>query len=174
MKRALSVVIVGLFIFCMAGCANDKMPERPSDTTLEFWIAQDVSNVDFSEYSIATVTMFGGERYYAKGYAPEDEKHPEVRPDTYVIYTLTAYPDFSDAGRHVTEIEICDPAVSVYGFRTGDSMETFDDIFRNLGYTITTTSYAHTAKKGKFGFRYNTDGQLIVFAEVTNKNNIMF
>lgn len=120
----------------------------------------------------------GGRQFYGKGYAPVsvDDDH-NARPDTYVIYTLTAYLDYSDDGLFVTRIEITDPAVSIYGISCGSSLDEFDRAFQDLGCEIQDNGAWHIAKHGKTKVIFNAsddDRSISVSVEITNRNGIQF
>lgn len=191
MKKTVAGVIALLTIcLCfLAGCA-DKLPEKPTDTNLEFWIGEDVSNVDFSEYH-EVLGWFGAREFYGKGYAPAavDEDNFGADPPYYVKYLITAYPDYSDGGSFVTRIEITDPDVTVYGINCESSFDEFDEAMLTHGYEImysadVTTSNAnvslnsHTASLGGNAWinftKNNGESMLIIGVTVTNKNNIVF
>lgn len=147
--------------------------EKPDDTTLEFWITEDVSSIDFSDY-YARVDIFGAREYYGYGYHPVDViESMDIPPEHCVIYTVSGYPDASDAWNYVTRIKITDPDISVYGITCNSSLEEFDEIMQGRGYEIYESSeMTHTATLEKVCFRlnsYNGQGQLIISVEVSNK-----
>lgn len=173
----LSLLLIISSIFVFIGCANDKILAKPEDTTLEFWIAQDVSNVDFSEY-YPIIGMFGGSQYYGKGYEPisVDDEQVYIHPPC-VIYTITAYPDYADGGQFVTGIKITDPQISIYGITCNSTLQDFDKTFENLGCTIQDVGSSHVAtyKKVKIALSsYNDSKTLTVWVEVTNNYGIVF
>lgn len=173
----LSAILSITFCFC-AGCSG-KIPEKPDDTTLEFWIAEDVSSVDFSEY-YARAGVFGAKEYYGKGYGPVEisEGNEDILPQYYVIYTVGGYPDTSDAWNYITRIQITDPDVRVYGITCASSLEEFDETMEELGYKVRKDSDTrHTATMGKvrFGFvSYEGEGELSIFVEVSNRRGIVY
>ena len=177
MKRVLSALFVLLLCVGLFGCGQkSNAPPRPRDSTLEFWITEDVGNVDFSDHDEGG--MFGGHMYLGKGYHTyrlEDGQGPML-PDIYVAYIVTAYPDYSSGGQFVTRIWITDPAVTVYGLTVDSSLEEWDAVMREMGYKVSSPEGSrvyHRAEKDGFSFFYG-DGSLTISAEVTNKQGIVF
>ncbi|MBP3386956.1 MAG: hypothetical protein J6L23_00325, partial [Clostridia bacterium] len=99
MKRLFALVIVLILIISVSAC--DNQPTHSNDlsqpiTNLEFWIAENVDDVDFSKYQIKYGIM-GGTEYYGTGYVPTvDEYGQQVDPEHCVIYTVTSYPDYAN------------------------------------------------------------------------------
>jgi len=84
------------------------------NTNLEFWIAENVDDVDFLNYQMK-YGMMGGKMYYGTGYVPTlDEYNQQVDPEQCVIYTVTSYPDYVNKTQHITRIEITDHSSSVH------------------------------------------------------------
>lgn len=158
------------------------IPKRPADTSLEFWIAEDVSEVDWSGHDEA-YGMFGGHAYLGGDYPLKEGEIPKE----HIIYTVTAWPDYSDTGRHITRIEITDPAVCVCGLTTASAFAEFDHTFRQQGYKIEVEENEfheiHYAKKGRVSFILRSgifaadsgpESALIISAEVSNREGIVF
>lgn len=176
MGKLLLLCLVGC-MFTFAGCMGGKILAKPEDTSLEFWVAQDVSGVDFSEYYY--VPAFGADIYYGKGYYPSEIKEDSeiVAPEHCIVYTVTAYPDYSSGGRFVTRIEITDPKINVYGINCNSDMRDFDETFKNLGCTVQDKGLLHIATYGKVNVAlasYDGLKALTVSVEVTNKEGIQF
>lgn len=157
---------------------------RPEGSSLEFWITEDVGNVDFSEHSEIYGWM-GAREFYGKGYAPStDEDGRTVPPRHYVSYHISAYPDYADGGKYVTAITITDPTVTVYGLTVNSSFEEYDAVFRDMGYVIEVKETAggrwFIAKKyGDISFYFdedagNGDPKLTIRATVSNRDGIVF
>lgn len=144
-------IVIGLFLF-----ANRK-PSRP-DTSLEFWIGDRVDDSTFSGYQ-EKGGLFGGREFYGTGYVPTfDEDGMTVDPEHCVIYTVTAYPDYSSNKRYITGITITDPAVEFYGISLNSSHKEFEELMKKQGFKITDTNYNHhTAKKGKYSVIFSKD-----------------
>lgn len=159
-----------------AGCTG-AIPAKPCDATLEFWIAENVSSVDFTDY-INRQGVFGACEYFGRGYSPVTENGEYILPQYYVIYTVGGYPDTSDSRNYVTRIQITDPAVRIYGITCGASLDEFDKAMAAYGYKIAKeTDTAHIAKSGKVTIRfvsYNGEGKLTISVKVTNKKGVVY
>ena len=167
---------------------EDGLPvssEMPKDTTLEFWVAEDVKDRDWSEhdeiYGWMGAREFLGSAYKKNADTDGSDQHPEH----YVSYVITAWPDYADGGAFVTEIVITDPAVQVYGLTLSSTYEEFDAVFEQLGYTLSWSEGAietRVASKDGITFRLtravenNPDvvAKLVISAEVTNREGIVF
>lgn len=168
---ALLVPLVGL-----SGCSgNADYLEKPADTNLDFWITQKVTWEDFSTYE-AHGGMFGGELFYSKGSTPiRDSDHCVIKePEVYVLYQVTAYPDYSDATTAVTAITIVDPAIHFYGISLSSSYAEFDQAVRAKGFTIHEENGAHYGTKGRLAFGFNPGKNISLYAAVDNRNKICF
>lgn len=89
-------------------------PPKPQDTELEFWILENVEGVDWADHD-TPYEMYGGKAYLGENYSLELMDEDIQIPKEHIIYIITAWPDHSDSSAYVTEIEITDPAISVYG-----------------------------------------------------------
>jgi len=185
-----------LFIITMAVVASiavflgmensTSIPERPSDTALEFWIAENVEGINWDGHDVP-YEMFGGKAYLGRNYPLEWIGAYTELPGLYVIYTITAWPDYADSGEYVTGIEITDPAVTVYGLTVNSSFEEFDALFQDRGFDIKVIKNEyweqHQAEKDGFCFSLRTGifteksskkSVLTISAEVSNLDNIVF
>ena len=174
-----AVLLMKVFLF-------PPIPSKPKDAKLEFWITENVDGVDWTDYD-EPYGMFGGHAYLGKDYPLEMADGYTQIPKEHVIYTITAWPDYADDETHVTEIEITDPAITVYGLTIDSSFDDFDGIFRKLGYQIYTDKNEyweqHRAEKNGIAFSLQS-GYLIaggdmesifaISAEVSNRENIVF
>lgn len=174
MKRIRFAALLGVLLLLLAGCA--KPPERPEDTNLEFWIGDPVTEASFEGYT-PRYGIMGGWQYYGTGYVPGvDEGGQQTDPEQAVIYTVTAFPDYSSKERAVTGISITDPAVTVFGLNCSSSADEWDAMFRKMGWEISgggDTEIARQAEKGKYRIVYGS-GSLIIGVEVTNRLGIVF
>ena len=153
------------------GDAND---EQKPNATLEFQIAENVDNVDFSGYQ-EKYGLFGGRQYYGTGYVPTvDENGQQSDPEHCVIYTVTSYPDYSNKEQHITRIEITDPTVEFYGITLRCSFEEFESLIKEQGFEITESSEKkRTAEKGNCWITFTKDC-IRICVEVENKTGIVF
>lgn len=184
MKKAILclIAILTLSLCVFVGC-DGKVPQKPEGTDLEFWIAEDVKEVDFSEYN-EIIGHFGASEYYGKGYAPAgyNEDGFAIDPPYYVKYLISAYPDYSDGGQYVTCIRITDPSVTVYGINCNSSFAQFTEAMTGNGFEVTLDEYPQSSRisayiggKAWIHIIKNASGQeLVIGVTVTNKHNIVF
>ena len=189
MKIFVSTLLSLLLCLGLVGCGSSTpsgthktvpgAPPWPEDSPLEFWITENVEDVDFSDHDEGA--MFGGHMYLGKGYHTyrmEDGQGPML-PDIYVAYIVTRYPDYSSPGSAVVEIRITDPAVTLYGLTVDSSLEEWDAVMGEMGYDIRglgapgNSGIRHWAEKDGFHFSYG-GGEISIRAEVTNKQRIIF
>ena len=159
--------------------------EMPRDTTLEFWITEDVKDKEWSGHDEIRGWM-GAREFLGSGYKKtQGEDGSDQHPDHYVSYVITAWPDYADGGQFVTDITITDPAVTVYGLTIGSTYEEFDAVFEPLGYELSWGEGAiktRVATKDGITFRLTcaVDGNpdvvpvFRISAEVTNREGIVF
>ena len=164
---------------------NTVSGEMPKDTTLEFWITENVKDQDWTGHDKIYGWM-GAREFLGSAYKKnEDADGLDQRPEHYVSYVITAWPDYADGGQFVTDIIVTDPAVKVYGLTIASTFEEFDAVFEPLGYEL---SWSEGAIKTRFAtkdgitFRLtravedNQDvvPQIRISAEVTNREGIVF
>lgn len=164
---AFVLVVSGIFIFV------NRKPPRPV-TNLEFWIGDNVDDVDFSDYEIKP-GLFGGREYYGTGYVPTvNGNGNKIDPEHCVIYTITAYPDYSSNKSHITGITITDPAIEFYGVSLNSSHKEFETHMKKQGFKITDTNFNHhTAKKGKYSVIFSKDS-IRIKVKVSNFFRVQF
>lgn len=173
MKKVWAFLGCMAFLISLVGCAGQKL-ERP-ETNLTFWIAENVDQVDFSEYQ-EKYGIMGGREYYGRGYLPmQTEDGGQVDSKACVIYTVTAYPDYSSQSNHITRISITDPSVIVYGLSLQSTTDEVWHVMRDNGFQLVTTenSYGQTYRKGKFSIHF-TEECIRIGVDVTNKKGIQF
>ncbi len=169
--------IYGLFL---VGDGNDYIDQGYDDgnipqtqTNLEFWIAENVHQFDFSGYQ-EKYGLFGGTEYYGTGYVPTMDGDYPIDPERCVIYTVTSYPDYADIEQHVTAIHITDPNIYFYGISLESSFAEFDAALKKQGFQITSSGKtAHVAKKGKCTITM-TQEYIRIMVEVENRTGIVF
>ena len=173
MKKIATLLLCIVVLLTLVGCGSSKL-EKP-ETNLEFWIGENVDDVDFSNYQMK-YGMFGGNMYYGIGYVPTlDENEQQVDPEHCVIYTVTSYPDYMNKAQHVTRIEITDPEIELYGLSINSSKEDIKNVMEEQGFTVIEGEYGITAEKGKFTFNFNKHSNSITIrVEVTNRLGIVF
>lgn len=171
MKKQL-VLLLGLFLMItMCGCSNNNLSEPA--TNLEFWIAENVDDFDFSNHQ-AKYGIMGGYEYYGLGYTPTlDENGEQIDPERCVIYTITNYPDYSNNELHITRIYITDPDITLYGLTIESTFEEFENQMKKMGFETKSTDTYIQATKGKYTFTMNADS-ISIHVEVTNKLGIQY
>ena len=177
MKKVLSLVLALItLLFCLVGCNQDDindLSQPPSN--LEFWIAENVDNVDFSKYQIK-YGMMGGTEYYGTGYVPTiDKEGQQVDPAHCVLFTVTSYPDYSSKSQHITYISITDPLIEVYGLTINSTEEEIRyQMEEKNGYVIEELGVnTLLAKKGDYTFSFSPR-KITLRVNVTNKQGIEF
>ena len=172
---ALTLAVVAL-LCCLIGCNQDDindLSEPPSN--LEFWIAENVDDVDFSNYQIK-YGMMGGTEYYGTGYVPTiDENGQQVDPEHCVLFTVTSYPDYSSKSQHITYISITDPSIEVYGLTINSTQaEIRYQMEEKNGYVIEELGgNTLVARKGDYTFSFSPN-EITLRVNVTNKQGIIF
>ena len=159
--------------------------EMPKDTTLEFWITEDVKDQDWTGHDEIYGWM-GAREFLGSAYKKnEDPSGADQHPEHYVSYVITAWPDYADGGQFVTDITVTDPAVKVYGITITSTFEEFDAVFEPLGYELSWGEgviKTRVATKDGITFRLtravedNPDvvPQIRISVEVTNREGIVF
>ena len=158
---------------------------QPKNTTLEFWITEDVKDQDWTGYDEIYGWM-GAREFLGRGYKKtQDGDGCDQPPKYYVSYVITAWPDYADGGQFVTDITVTDPVVKVYGLTIASTFEEFDAVFESLGYELSWGEGAiktRVATRDGITFRLtravedNPDvvPQIRISAEVTNREGIVF
>lgn len=163
------------------GNGEQEKPTTPPDDDiigptigLEFWIAENVDDVDFSTFQ-EKYGLFGGTEYYGTGYVPTiNEQGQQVDPKHCVIYTVTSYPDYSDKEQHVTGIKITDPNVEFYGITLRSSIQDVIELLRQQGFEITESGDEWVfARKGSVWINFYTDC-IYIGVDVTNDTGMEF
>lgn len=164
---------------------NTVSGEMPKDTTLEFWITENVKDQDWTGHDEIYGWM-GAREFLGSAYKKnEDADGLDQRPEHYVSYVITAWPDYADGGQFVTDIIVTDPAVKVYGLTIASTFEEFDAVFEPLGYELSWSEGAiqtRVATKDGVTFRLtravddnpNVVPQIRISAVVTNREGIVF
>ncbi len=146
MKKIIVVLLILVTLLSVVGCSSEKGAEaedekflvKPDGCELDFWICENVKDVDFSEYT-EIIGISGGKEYAGKGYEVTRDAEDQTAPDQCVLYTLTAWPDYADfeeTGYHVTKITVTDPEVSVFGVNTASSRVEFRKLMTEAGFII--------------------------------------
>jgi hypothetical protein len=171
--KAKALGALSLVLLSLASCTkNIYFLSKPKDTNLEFWIQEDVGAVDFSSYE-EKVGYFGAVAYYGKGVAKGSAN--EETPATYVLYVLTAYPDYADGGRFVTHITIKDPQIHFYGLSLSSSETDFEKEMGALGFALSKDETARSvAEKDGVCFIFEQGVSYEISAAVGNRDHLVF
>lgn len=147
------------------GSTQIVLPQRPADTNLEFWIGEYVASVDFSSY-VEAYGAFGVRVYLGSGYVSAD--------DPCVIYTVGAFPDESDGGSFIRSIMITDPQIQFYRINLHASNEAFKDLFYSMGYALDERAGTYYAEKDGIIVMFTHGQQIVIRAQVTNREGIIY
>lgn len=176
MKKAVVLLLSLLMLVSLVGCSINTL-EKP-ETNLEFWIAENVDDVDFSTYQekYRYGFMGSGHQYYGTGYTPTtDENGQQVDPEHCVIYTVAPYPDYTSRKCHITEIYINDPDVNVYGLTINSSNGDIEATMKSNGFKCVEIGNAGYKEwvKGKYHISFS-DGSIGIKVDVSNFWKIQF
>ena len=168
------VIITVAFSSCGDGVDSLDMPKS---TDLEFWVTQDVADVDFSEHE-EIFGWFGAREYLGKGYkaVTNVDENPSY-PVQYVSYIVTAYPDYADGGQFVTQITVKDPTVMVFGLTVNSSPEEIDSAMSEAGYDVVEKGSGVTGFVSDEGVAVTFDlvaKTITVGVSVSNREGIIF
>lgn len=187
MKKRILLLSVLAALLCFASCGAPAAPDKQAhgETTLEFWITEDVAGVDWSAHDEIYGWMGAREFLGSEYKKTKTEYGSEKKPEHYVSYVITAYPDYADGGQFVTDITVTDPDVKVYGLTVHASFAEFDAVFEPLGYELSNGDGAiPTRRATKDGITFSLERPteenpgcvptLRIRATVTNKSEIVF
>ena len=168
-KRLIWLIIIACAIILFL-CIRNRIPKK--DTNLEFWIAENVDDVDFSGYQ-EKFGLMGGRQYYGTGYMPTtNENGEQVDPEACVIYTVTSYPDHISSKRHITRIYITDPSVTVYGLTINSSADEAENVMKSYGFK-NSSGQGRTYTKGKVSICFSREA-IHINVKVRNFFKIQF
>ena len=158
-------ITVCLLLTVLTGC--NTTPLTNPNTNLEFWIAENVDDVDFSKHQ-EKYGIMGGYEYYGLGYIPTIDEYGHC-----VVYTITSYPDYSSKAQHITAISITDPNIHVYGLTVNSEKQEIKTVMENEGFTVEEIGYSIIARKNDYTFSFE-ENQIYIMVKVTNKLGIIF
>lgn len=187
-----------LFTACKSGygkAAQIALEEAlKTETDLEFFILDDVSSADLSDFQ-EIYGGFGARQYAPKRYGIASEGSiPQEIPEHRVLFTVSAWPDYADGGKFVTDINITDPKVRVFGLTTESTAEEFLRKCTSLGYerverrddsgeppalcgTLLLNYACVRSRDGKHYIllaKYVNSSFIRIYAPVSNRSNIIF
>lgn len=190
MKKVIAAFLTFvLTLLALSSCNNAAGVNLPGktdggETTLEFWIGDNVNDYDWSGYDEIYGWM-GAREFLGKGYSKyyDEDSQVDRKPEYYVSYLVTNYPDYSSKDSCITRIDVTDPAVKVYGLTTESSLEDFERTFSALGYEISDVGSTGKVKKAEkdgvwfsFNIKFDDDNpaSISIQAEVTNIYGIQY
>lgn len=167
MKQNLTILIAS---FLLVGCGGSKTLERPSESVdesrqLAFWITQRVTLEDFKGCTYLP-GWFGAYEYLDSRYQEVDGKAPEV----HVTYVISGYPDCAD-DLAVTQIDITDPNIVVYGLTMNSSEEEITNTMSELGFSKTKDQTRWGKNNCYFEFSKKS---IFIVAPSTNNSGIVY
>ena len=107
----------------------------PKNTSLAFWITDNMEGYDWSGHE-ENIGWIGAHEFLGSGYTYEQDSNCCAE------YLISAWPDYADGGSFVTNINITDPTVTVYGLIVESSFGDFDEVFGSIGYELSWASGA--------------------------------
>ena len=157
---------------------SDKKGPAIDAVGLEFEIAQRVELSDFAGHD-EIPGWFGATEYLGKEYKAvpaSEEGGMASRPEVYVSYIVTAYPDYSSAEQAVTQIRITDPKVTIFGHNMATPADEFDKTMQEKGFVVEPVGEGtrRKATKGDIAIFYGDGVNIQITAEVTNVNGIVY
>lgn len=179
-----AIIVITVLTLMLAGC--NPLDEKPEDTSLGYWIKQDVKGEEDLGHRLPPEEFGSTETYLAKEYEPRYcDIHGYVigLPEEYVVYKVGAYPDLSDGGRFITGIEITDRSVSVFGITVESSGADFESVFKDMGCEVSVENRANgdkvmSAEKGDVTISLTNPAEgrryIKISVEVTNKTGIVY
>ena len=149
---------------------------------LEFWILQNVTDVDFSTYTrdFAALGTKGGV-WFGKAYDITPTLEMDYQ-DPYVEYTLNSWPDYADPGLYITHITITDPKVKIFGLTLQNTDEEWQKELKTRAFSIQKRLKNDSDQRlradstdGLYTIVVDTEGGRInIFAEITNREGIIY
>ncbi len=170
MKRIRQGLTMLISSFVLFGCGGSKFLERPSESVeesrqLAFWITQRVTGEDFKDCTYLP-GWFGASGYLDSRYQAVDGEAPEV----HVTYVISGYPDCAD-DLAVTQIDITDPNIVVYGLTMNSSEEEITSTMCELGFSKTDDQTRW--KKNNCYFKFS-EKSIFIVAPSTNNSGIVY
>ena len=178
-NRKLLLIPTALSLLFSVSCGTNKSGnddiylDRPEDTNLEFWITQKVEDQDFIDKGCTYLPgWFGASEYLDSRYTAIEIDGQKTKPEIYVSYLMTGYPDTLDEST-VTKIEITDPNINVYGLTMNSSEEDIRNRLTDTAKSITNEDgyVVVVIKKCTFAF---SSTNISISIPVTNNSGIVY
>lgn len=172
MKKVIFLLLVVLIIPLITSCDKDKTIPKPEDGDFEFWITDDVTDYDWTGHD-SIDGWFGASEYLDKRYNSirDEESNMNLKPEFYVSYVITSYPDYASTTKAVTSIDITDPSITIYGLSVNSSREEINKKMNELGLKSLEETFRY--QKGNIIISFLV-GRILIRAEVTNEKGIVF
>ena len=184
---ALLTAAASLFSCGTTGSVCEDVIDKSDLQRLELWICENVEGYDFSSYT-EIYGLAGGKEYVNPRYKVWVGCEGQVLPDEYVLYTLTAWPDYADFARHgyhVTRITVTDPVIMICGLTVKSTREKFDETLTERGFAVTHEADGvfkgylcrAVSPDGTYEIRLHSGGEramIVVEAPVSNRKGIVF
>jgi len=169
---------------------SEGVPDAPTADTsdffkkndmegLEFWILQDVTGKDFSDYILDFAQLGTGGVYFGQAYDIAPNMALDYR-EPFVEYTLNQWPDLSDKETRITSIYITDPNVRIYGLGLKNTVDDWQKKLEEKEYAIRRNSdnknllFTADSPDGTFSISYFTKPlHILINAPVTNRTGIL-
>ena len=163
----------------LAGCIKNKFLSRPEDTNLEFWITERPTSDEINAKGCTYIPgCFGCSIFLGSKYSQIEVDGKLVLPETYVMYTLTGYPDLIDRSA-ITGINIKDPSIYVYGLTIESSIEEITNRMLSLKFKKGETENLANGETYYYFHKNNctfsfSSGRIGIGAHSTNKYGIIY
>lgn len=183
--KIMAAFLLIVSVFSMSGCSigtKRLVNDINANATWELNLLTPEEEMHFSDSGYGIVPGFGITGYYDKKYGEGNMETGEL-PSTYVLYSVTSYPDAMSKKKCITRIEVHDPDVEIYGFSIGDSSQAFGELLREKGFQPYNDYDARMDrfKKGRIIIYYGVDhdtqtifNDMTVAVETTNHCGIVF
>ena len=187
MKRFFKIVCEMILTACCllfgVGCSLQTdaiVKDINQNTNLEIKLLVKAEDSLFDE-NYESIGGFGITGYFDKKYGENYAENSDAIDAYSVIYHVTSYPDVLLGKACVTGIEITDPAITLYGYSVGDSVDGVADFFIDKGYEKTyDNSHLFKFNKGKIQIRIGVNNEeqtirsLYVGVDTTNCTGVIF
>jgi hypothetical protein len=134
--KIMAAFLLIVSVFCMSGCSigtKRLVNDINANATWELNLLTPEEEMHFSDSGYGIVPGFGITGYYDKKYGEGNMETGEL-PSTYVLYSVTSYPDAMSKKKCITRIDVQDPNIDIFGFSIGDSSQAFGELLREKGF----------------------------------------
>jgi len=162
-----------LVMLSITSCSGNRYLDRPDNTNLTYWITQKVNENDFDDCTYLP-GWFGANEYLDGRYAAIEEEGSVVRaPEIHVTYRTSGYPDSIDDVA-VTNIDITDQNIYVYGLTMNSTSEEIEKTMLEEGFKKNVgESGATSFTKNNIGFLFSLE-KISILSSTTNQTGIIY